>query len=613
MIGRTAFVVIWQLRRKFVCGLALLTLAAPAVAAAEHPRAAEVVVLAADGIPASVELAHYYASRRGIPTRNIIRLPIAAEQDRVSRRQFVEQIYNPLVTELVDRGLIEGIIGRERDVLGRLQLSVLYNRIRYVVVCRPIPYAIHEQAGFDDSALMGRYRAGLARSNPRMNLDNFFTGPLAPNRASVDAELATIPMGPVPITGIVVNPLYRNLNPGVADSTVLRVTRLDGPTYDDARALVDRALAAEERGLRGRAYVDLDGRTGGFAIGNEWLSNVRKVCETLGYDTDVDAQGPEFAITDRFDAPAIYFGWYETHQNGPFKLPGFELAPGALAVHIHSSSAANLRKGDTLWVGPLIRQGAAATVGNTSEPYLAFTHNLDVLLAMMADGATFGDASTTALVGLSWQSVAIGDALYQPFKTGIDAQIARIGADPRDLKLDGYAAIRRMHLLDAAGKSAEALAFGADVLKRHPSAALAYEVARRGFETGELSAPRRQLAFTAQVKSIPANEWTLYVRIARLLRDLGQRDEAFQVMRNVLAHTMPDSLELPLLREAIEFARDARESDQSAAWATRLNDLEFAEAERKRLAEEERLRKKAEKAAAAEAEKAKAAQSGKSN
>ncbi len=75
--------------------------------------------------------------------------------------------------------------------------------------------------------------------------------------------------------------------------------------------------------------------------------------------------------------------------NGPFADPAFRFRNGAVAVHIHSFSAATLRSPTSGWSGPLLERGAAATVGNVYEPYLTLTANLDVLQDRLMSGFTF--------------------------------------------------------------------------------------------------------------------------------------------------------------------------------------------------------------------------------
>ena len=76
----------------------------------------------------------------------------------------------------------------------------------------------------------------------------------------------------------------------------------------------------------------------------------------------------------------------------------------------------------------------------------------------MSRGEDLVDAAYYALPVLSWQSIVIGDPLYRPFAVPLSAQMKDSAALPP--KLAGYAVIRRMNLLDAAGRKAEAIDAG---------------------------------------------------------------------------------------------------------------------------------------------------------
>ena len=80
------------------------------------------------------------------------------------------------------------------------------------------------------------------------------------NQGAVDSELTMLAHSTYNINGWVPNPLFRVERPPLFENEpVVKVARLDGPTYDDARRLVDHALEAERTGLLGRYYVDLRG------------------------------------------------------------------------------------------------------------------------------------------------------------------------------------------------------------------------------------------------------------------------------------------------------------------------------------------------------------------
>src|SRR5207244_2532394 len=145
---------------------------------------------------------------------------------------------------------------------------------------------------------------------------------------------------------------FQNERPSPNDlRQIVKVSRLDGPSVEDALALVDRALAAERHGLLGRAYVDIANRD---PVGDPWLETTAKQLQELGFDTSVDREGATMPATARIDAPVLYFGWYAGEINGPFNLPGFRFPPGAIVQHIHSFSASTMRLPNSGWAGPFV-------------------------------------------------------------------------------------------------------------------------------------------------------------------------------------------------------------------------------------------------------------------
>ena len=89
--------------------------------------------------------------------------------------------------------------------------------------------------------------------------------------------------------------------------------------------------------------------------------------------------------------------------------------PGAVAVHIHSFSAASLRNPAAHWAAPLLVRGAAATMGNVYEPYLDLTPHLDIFNDRLLGGFTFAESAYMSLKVLSWMTTIVGDPLYRPF------------------------------------------------------------------------------------------------------------------------------------------------------------------------------------------------------
>ena len=98
------------------------------------------------------------------------------------------------------------------------------------------------------------------------------------NEAAVDSELAWLPLSKnnVTLAGPMPNWVYGATNTALLNPTngILLVARLDGPSAEIARGLVDKALAAERDGLWGRAYFDERGISEpGYKLGDEWISD----------------------------------------------------------------------------------------------------------------------------------------------------------------------------------------------------------------------------------------------------------------------------------------------------------------------------------------------------
>src|SRR5205823_3014761 len=162
------------------------------------------------------------------------------------------------------------------------------------------------------------------------------------------------------------NPLYGATNLAWFHPTngVLLVTRLDGPSEEIARGLVDKALEAEKDGLWGRAYFDLRKTSDpAYKVGDEMLERASELCRQIGFETVVDESADTFPAGFPMSQIAFYAGWYTEHVSGPFALPKVEFMPGAFGYHLHSNSANTLRSASRHWVGPLLAKGVTVTMG----------------------------------------------------------------------------------------------------------------------------------------------------------------------------------------------------------------------------------------------------------
>jgi uncharacterized protein (TIGR03790 family) len=371
----------------------------------------EVVVIYNNRMPGSKLVADHYAQMRQVPEAQIygLDLPITEE---MTRAEFRDALQFPLASRLVVDKLWQFGSVTNAATNGqpkRVEHRVVESKIRYAVLCYGVPLKIAADPNLREPG----------RENVRPELLR--------NEAAVDSELAWLPLlkMDIPLSGPLPNWVYGATNMALLHPTngILLVARLDGPSVEIARGLVDKALAAERDGLWGRAYFDARGlpqSDTNYILGDEWILGAGEICRELGFETTVDKNPATFPADFPMSQIAIYCGWYDENVSGPFALPKVEFMPGAFAYHLHSSSAATLRSTNQFWVGPLLAKGATCTMGCVYEPYLSCTPNVAGFLArLIAGGFTFGEAAWAAQPALSWQITVVGDPLYRPFARGL--------------------------------------------------------------------------------------------------------------------------------------------------------------------------------------------------
>jgi uncharacterized protein (TIGR03790 family) len=365
----------------------------------------EVIVVYNTRMPESGELARYYASKRNVPTNQIFGFDLSTGQE-MTRGEFRESLQKPLAKALDAQKLWRMgtvIMPATTNTPGRVIWKVTESKIRYAVLCYGVPVSIAKDPNLKER--------GDEKLRPEMRRDE----------AAVDTELALLPMieENLPLEGPLGNPLFGVTNAALCDPTngVLMVTRLDGPTAEIARGLVDKALEAETNGLWGRAYFDLRNITDpGYKQGDDWIRGASEICKRLGFETVVDNKSETFPAEFPMSHIAFYCGWYDATVSGPFTRSHVEFVPGAFAYHLHSFSAVHLRSATQDWVGPLLAKGATITMGCVYEPYLTGTPQVAVFAArLIFDRMTFGESAYAAQPVLSWQTTIVGDPLYRPF------------------------------------------------------------------------------------------------------------------------------------------------------------------------------------------------------
>lgn len=479
--------------------LFVIPLLAAALQAAppEPPRAATVGVIYNSELEASEKLARLYAEKRDIPATNLIGLPLP-DKEEISREEFDSMLREPLVEVFDDRRWWR----RGRDSKGNLALQSA--KLRILVCMRGVPSRIKHPDPKNEG--------GAPPTQQQM---------MTTASAAVDSELAMLGNEGLAFEGPLNNPYFKKQQPvAEAKPPILLVGRIDAHSFAVCERMIEDAVAAEQTGLWGFATVDIANK---IAQGDGWMRGAATALNDHGIPTLVDRFDQTLPINFPLDETAYYLGWYDWDVSGPFKNPGFKLKRGAVAIHLHSFSAASLRDPNKRWCAPLLAKGAAATVGNVYEPFLHLTHHLDILTERLLDGYTLVEAAYMAAPAVSWQAVVLGDPLYRPF--------LRIDGSGRKADADRVFRALRIAKLRWPSDDTEREAQLRAASTRMNDPRLLEAVGLNDYFTGR--ADRASSVFRDALPRFtdPADKLRMDLHIARIDREAGRKQAAIQQLR----------------------------------------------------------------------------------
>ncbi|MBK1883220.1 TIGR03790 family protein [Luteolibacter pohnpeiensis] len=349
----------------------------------------EVVVVYNANQPDSKKLAEVYRDARNIPQDHLIGLELSAEQD-ISYDEYQKTLVAPLRKTFDDRAWWK----RSKNPEGLI--IPVQNEIRVVVLMRGVPLRI----------------------KPSPLPEGVKVDPKDPiggrTESAVDSELAIFGIDGLPVQGALKNQYFQSKKSiREANLPFLMLTaRIDAASESTCERMIQDAVEAEKTGLWGRAYIDIANK---FPQGDNWLEAIAKKNLEIGIPTVVDRFNDTLPLNYPMTDASIYYGWYDWNVSGPFLNGKFYFKKGAVAIHLHSFSAEQLRNPSKNWSAGLLERGAAVTVGNVYEPYLHLTHWFDVLHDRLLDGNSWVEACWMAMPVTSWQGVVLGDPLYRPF------------------------------------------------------------------------------------------------------------------------------------------------------------------------------------------------------
>lgn len=506
-----------------------------------HAGGDEVVVIYNTKLPESKAVAEHYAEVRQVPAKQIFGFSLTTNE-AMSRADFTESLQKTLAEKLEKAKLWKfGEIPSQTTNEGKTipEIRVVESKIRYAVLCWGVPTKIEEVPFVDEP--------GAKAMDEKLRR----------NEAAVDSELAWLPLlkMKVPLTGPLPNLFYGCTNRAWLDCTngLLLVARLDGPTPEIAKGLVDKAVAAEKTGLWGRAYFDARGlgTNDVYYLGDQWIMAGAEICRLLGFETELDVTPETLPAAFPMSHIAIYAGWYYGDACGPFTQPKMEFMPGAFAYHLHSYSAGTIRSLTQNWCGPLLAKGATCTMGCVHEPFLQFTPNIANFLMNFGSGYTFGEAAWAAQNALSWQTIVIGDPLYQPFKkspTEMHAMLTRTKNPLLEWSFD------RLACLDLAQgqRGPQLTQFLMNIPTTAESAVLTEKLATLYDEAGKPGSAIEAWQTTLKLNPSPQQRLRLRLTLGKKLADQNHLAEAIQNYKTLLKET-PDYPGRSMVEDKIQF------------------------------------------------------------
>ncbi|MCI0499515.1 MAG: TIGR03790 family protein [Planctomycetales bacterium] len=385
------------------------------IAAALEPN--EILVIVNKDISASEELGQYYCQRRNVPEENILVLSLGkALVDAISRDDYDKNIAEP--------------------VRKRLAGQKPGQPIRCLLTTYGVPYKVgprgplkEQQERFKQlETTAGQYEKQLRDSQPadvnaRINKElgrvkaeiDWISG--RETEASVDNELSLVLFGAYELYRWQPNQWNRHTRYPEDLILTVMVCRLDGPSPQIARGLIDKAISAEKTGLHGFAYIDSRGIPDDKKAGSygNFDQKLRNLAVLLRIRTTLQVKEER---TDKLFEPkscpqtAIYCGWYSLKKY----VDSFDFVDGAIGAHIASFEAIDLRDpNSTEWCPSMLIHGVTATFGPVAEPYLTAFPNPEEFFLELINGKCLVEAFYRALPFCSWQMMLIGDPLYTPF------------------------------------------------------------------------------------------------------------------------------------------------------------------------------------------------------
>ena len=385
----------------------------------------EVLILANKMDWYSVGLAKYYMKIRNIPRENLIKLK-APLDEQCSRNDYERHIASP-VREFLNKKDPEGTKFRCLVTMYGIPLRVEPPKLTSTELKESSELqeelkSIHEKINKAEREQNKEEVKALREEEAEIKRKIVQIGKSLQG-AAVDSELALVREDHYPLDGALPNKYflgYQGKEIKNMPQRVLLVSRLDGPTKEIVKRIINDSLQTEKEGLQGKAYFDArwpdpgDKEVKGYAFYDRAIHRAARLVEKSELmPVILDSKETLFQPGQCPDA-ALYCGWYSYLRY----VDAFTWVKGSVGFHIASGECITLKsKESQVWCKVMLEKGVAATLGPVAEPYVQAFPVPDVFFGLLIDGRlTLAECYALSNPFWSWQMILIGDPLYRPFK-----------------------------------------------------------------------------------------------------------------------------------------------------------------------------------------------------
>jgi uncharacterized protein (TIGR03790 family) len=323
----------------------------------------------------SAAIAEYYVRRRAIPPANVCAIRVSPDET-VTREVYEEQIEGP----------IGACLSEPKRALP----------IYYLVTTLGVPLRILGSLGQ--------------------------TG----TRASVDSELAVLYLRargkPAPLEGPVTNPFFRKREARFDQRLfpMYLVTRLAAYTVNTVKKMIDRSLAASNRG---RFILDMNASSN--VPGESWLRDAAILLPASRVLLNRDRE-----VVRNQTGVIGYAAWGSNDKSRKERFLGFHWLPGAIATEFVSTDGRTFQRPRKDWTlgswsdrgsfhagspqsmsADYLEEGATGVSGHVDEPYLGYTPRPDILLPAYYAGRNLAESFYLSMPAISWMNIVLGDPL----------------------------------------------------------------------------------------------------------------------------------------------------------------------------------------------------------